>query len=243
MSLSFRCEKIAHLSAKSGSALILDTSDTLALMGCYNASTHTLFETTCPATQKPSESILISIQACLKEAKIPLNEIHTMLIGLGPGSFTGLRVGLATMKGLALGAQVPLYGFCSLEALALSHHAKIIVPTRNAQRGELFAGAFKKNNDALNCIIPVGLYHPEALAAHLNALQDDPVTLLGEAAALLKPYLKASEQFVFTTQQMKTEQALMLKQDEIQKGQYLALEELSPAYLRLSAAEENIKNT
>ena len=241
MSLSFRCEKISRLSAKLGSALTLDTSETLALMSCYNASTNTLFETTCPATQKPSESIIISIEACLKEAKLSLNDIHTMLIGLGPGSFTGLRVGLATMKGLALGAQVPLYGFCSLEALAQSHHAKIVVSIRNAQRGELFAGAFKKKNDALNCILPVGIYHPEALAMHLNTLQDCPVTLLGEAASLLKPYLKIPEQFVFTTQQMKTEEALLLKQDEIQKGQYLELEALSPAYLRLSAAEENIK--
>ena len=245
MTLQFRTEKLTCLSTELDSALVLDTSEMLARIGCYNAATKTLYETTCPATQKPSESILTSIQACLQEAQLPLKEIKAMLVGLGPGSFTGLRVGLATMKGLAMGAQVPLYGFCSLEALALSHQANVIVPVRNAQRGDVFAGAFanKGTSPTLENIIPVGLFRPEDFAAQLDALATQQIALLGESASLLKPHLKNPEQYLFTTTNLNTESALVLKQNDILEERLIELNALSPAYLRLSAAEENIKNT
>ena len=72
-----------------------------------------------------SSSIIPSIEKILKESKINLKDIDAFVVGLGPGSFTSLRVGLATIKGLAFATGKPLVGVPSLDAIALNIFACI----------------------------------------------------------------------------------------------------------------------
>jgi len=73
-----------------------------------------------------------------------LSKVDALAVGLGPGSFTGLRVGLAALKAIAYARHLPLAGISSLRALALSaSESNLVVPTLEARRGELYAAAFE----------------------------------------------------------------------------------------------------
>ena len=75
----------------------------------------------------------------------PLESVDALAAGVGPGSFTGLRVGLAAVKALAYARKLPVLGASSLRALALSARrpGELLVPTLEARRGELYACAVR----------------------------------------------------------------------------------------------------
>ncbi len=75
----------------------------------------------------------------------PLDTVDALAAGVGPGSFTGLRVGLAAVKALAYARRLPIAGASSLRALALAARrpAELLVPTLEARRGELYACAVR----------------------------------------------------------------------------------------------------
>lgn len=94
--------------------------------------------------QRHAETLLPRIEAQLRAASLGLRDLDLIAAGIGPGSFTGLRVGLSTAKGLALAAGIPLRGVPSLHALArgaLCHADRALVAI-DAGRGELFGAAF-----------------------------------------------------------------------------------------------------
>lgn len=124
----------------------------------------------------------------LAEAGIGLEAVDALAGGLGPGSFTGLRTGLATLKGLAYGARRPLVGVSSLAAMALEAVAHVadpnalLVPTLDARREQVYAGFYRR--DASRGVVPVGEdgpIGPDALAEAL-ANAAGPVVVFGQGA-------------------------------------------------------------
>lgn len=98
--------------------------------------------------------LLPRIDTALKEAGVELRDVGLLAIGLGPGSFGGLRVGLATVKGLALATQIPTVGIDSLRALSCAAPSSPLDPSHvlaliDAHRGELYAALYTRNNDTL----------------------------------------------------------------------------------------------
>jgi tRNA threonylcarbamoyladenosine biosynthesis protein TsaB len=92
-----------------------------------------------------STRLVPAIQALLKEARIDLDEIDGIAVSLGPGSFTGLRVGLSAVKGLALAADIPVVGVPTLDALAsnLPFTPYLICPLVDARKGEVYTALYK----------------------------------------------------------------------------------------------------
>jgi tRNA threonylcarbamoyladenosine biosynthesis protein TsaB len=93
-----------------------------------------------------STRLVPAIQALLKEARLGLDEIGCMAVSLGPGSFTGLRVGLSAVKGLALAAERPVVGVPTLDALAanLTFTPYLICPLVDARKGEVYTALYKE---------------------------------------------------------------------------------------------------
>ncbi|MCC6216787.1 MAG: tRNA (adenosine(37)-N6)-threonylcarbamoyltransferase complex dimerization subunit type 1 TsaB [Polyangiaceae bacterium] len=127
------------------------------------------------------------LEGVLAEAGWKRGAIDRVAAGRGPGSFTGLRIGLALAQGIALGLGVPCVGVGSLRAMAAAVPAGVggaRVCCTDARRGELFVAVY----DALGAVrwpaaaLPVG----EARAWIARALGAEPVVLVGEAAALLE---------------------------------------------------------
>lgn len=92
-----------------------------------------------------SAHLLQTIDKILKQAKIKLADLDYLACSVGPGSFTGIRIGLSTMQGLAMALKIPLIGVCSLDALAesaLNHSTKYICSIIPERDDKIYAGIF-----------------------------------------------------------------------------------------------------
>jgi tRNA threonylcarbamoyladenosine biosynthesis protein TsaB len=106
----------------------------------------------------------------------PLERVAALAVGIGPGSFTGLRVGLAAMKSLAYARRLPLAGASSLRALAFGRPG-LVVPTLEARRGELYACALRSDE----LVAAETVLRAEALPAWIAAL-GAPARVVGPGA-------------------------------------------------------------
>ena len=126
-----------------------------------------------------AEIILPLIELLLQQAGCNLGGISGFAISIGPGSFTGLRIGLSTLKGLAYGDSIPVVGISTLIANAarVTNHEGLICSFLNARKNEAYAALFRKEGDALYRIT-------EDAAASAKAVVEQ-VALLGGAAPCL----------------------------------------------------------
>lgn len=110
-----------------------------------------------------------------------VGDLAAVVVGLGPGSFTGLRISLATAKGLCYAAQRPLVGASSLAAMALAAapdvpEGTLLVPCLDARKGEVYAGFFRKQGEGAVAQGPEVDLGPAALLARLA---DEPCEVFG----------------------------------------------------------------
>lgn len=135
-----------------------------------------------------SEALLTLIDECLVHAGLALADLSTIAVGAGPGSFTGLRIGMATVKGLCFAANVPLTPVSSLAALALDCRAQgsteeLVVSVLDARRKEIFVGFFR--DDAKSRLRPQAaerVIAPTALAGLVAEHPGQSVVLCGDGA-------------------------------------------------------------
>ena len=101
--------------------------------------------------RKHSSLLIPKISQMLEENNISLSNIDAFIVGLGPGSFTGLRIGISTVKGFGIAAGKPCIGVPSLDALALNVDEKksIIVPVIDAKRDNLYSAVYERKNNRI----------------------------------------------------------------------------------------------
>jgi tRNA threonylcarbamoyladenosine biosynthesis protein TsaB len=104
-----------------------------------------------------------------------LQDVDGWAVGIGPGSFTGLRIGLATLKGLAYAGRRPLAGVSCLAAMAHGAAASVppgtvLVPLLDAKKGEVYAGFYRSHGGAIEPVQPEAALPPDALVERLRSL-------------------------------------------------------------------------
>ena len=153
-----------------GAILALDTSTdaaSLALVTPEGVHTRDIV-----ARALPSEAVMPALVALLEAHGLGPRQLRALVVGLGPGSFTGLRVGLATLKGLGYAASLPLVGVSSLAMLAAATGPGRVAVVRDARRGSAYFGAYLVDDAAAvrplveDSCVPVG-----ELAARLATLE------------------------------------------------------------------------
>lgn len=141
-----------------------------------------------PSSQ--AEKLFFLIQAVLDQAGISYQQLESIAVTTGPGSFTGVRIGLAAAKGIALAAAIPLIGIGSLEAIALeavlSNNQHPVLATLDARRGQIYAQYFDKEGIATK---PALLLNYADVAAYAG---DAPCIVAGNATPLIAHLLPAS---------------------------------------------------
>jgi tRNA threonylcarbamoyladenosine biosynthesis protein TsaB len=122
-------------STKSGSVAILKDEELLAEATLHRNKTH-------------SERLLPSIKYILKECDLNLNALDALAVTTGPGSFTGLRIGLSTLKGLGWALEKPLLGISTLHALAcnIPYTTQKICPILDARKKEVYTALFSSKD-------------------------------------------------------------------------------------------------
>lgn len=132
--------------------------------------------------------LLGAAEAALQRAGLAWEQVDRIAVGVGPGSFTGLRIGIATARALAQGRGLPLVGVSSLEALALgAGDAELVLAVLDARRGEAFAAAWR--GGAL--VLPAAALSPEALVERVGALGGSPLAV-GDGAVRFRGPLEAA---------------------------------------------------
>lgn len=193
-----------------------------------------------------SQILLELIDEGLRTCDLALADLNTIAIGAGPGSFTGLRIGMATAKGLCFAAGVSMTPVSSLAALALdcaNHHPAdaIYLPVMDARRKEIFAGFFEREGDEFTSLTNERVMAPAQLAAHaLEVAQGRPLILSGDGATKYRELVAPIGQVVDDAPQTPTARSVALLAQHLPPIDVLAT--AAPTYVRLSEAEIKFPN-
>ena len=195
-----------------------------------------------------SESLMPMVDRVMRESQCRLSDLDGIAISIGPGSFTGLRIGLAAAKGLALGAGIPLVALSTLEVLAANVIGcdALICPILDARRNEVYGGLYLMKGFTPENVYPSGAYAPEEFFYAINeqVLMSgaECCIILGDAADV---YWE-SIQRIMGPRGVKAPAHLSLPRacalaslglKKLERGEIEDPLHLSPTYLRLSEAE------
>lgn len=136
-----------------------------------------------------SRPLLRLIDAVCTQADTGLDAIQAMAVTVGPGAFTGLRVGLSTAHGLALAYNKPLIGCTAFEALAtlVSHWQGMICPVVQARKSEVYAAFYRRDGESLSVLHPGCVVAPAALCEQVQ----EPTLFLGSGVMAYRDVWRA----------------------------------------------------
>lgn len=203
----------------------------------------TMAEYTVDFKMTHSQTLLPMIDEMVKLVGIDLNTIDAIAVSGGPGSFTGLRIGSATAKGLGLALNKPLIHVPTLDATAynLFGASGLICPIMDARRNQVYTGVYCYTDHRLDTVWEQDTMSIEALAEGLNCL-DHEVIFLGDGVAVYREKLEAllTIPFSFAPAHVNRQRAAAvgaLAEVYYKEGKIQTAEEHEPEYLRKSQAE------
>jgi tRNA threonylcarbamoyladenosine biosynthesis protein TsaB len=213
-------------SATTASVAVTDGDRLLGEYTLNNGNTH-------------SETLLPMVESLLKFLDLTVRDVALFAVSIGPGSFTGIRIGAATLKGLAFGSNKPCVGVSTLEAMAynLMIPGGLICPVMNARRKQVYTALFREENGTLVRLLPDSALAVEELDK-LLAQYDEPVYLVGDGYDLAKTHL--THQTADTPERLRYQSAASVAVAAIaahQAGLTQTDKDLKPVYLRPCQAE------
>lgn len=185
-----------------------------------------------------SRTLLPMAEDMLKNAELSLDKVDLFAVAQGPGSFTGIRIGVSTVKGLSWAAEKPCVGVSTLEAMAWHGLAAggYVCPVMDARRSQVYNALFKIEDGK-----PVRLCPDRAIALPLLGEEleklPSPVFLVGDGAELTAAFLKEQGlPYVLAPENLRWQSAWGVAMAAMDKEPGDA-HQLLPVYLRLSQAE------
>ncbi len=129
--------------------------------------------------RRHAEALTPAIDFVCRQAQVSLDKVAVLAVDLGPGLFTGLRVGVATAKAMAQALRVPTIGLCSLDLLAfpVRHAKRLIVAVVDARRGEVFRCLYRQVPGGVQRLVPPRLCSPEDLASEIEARREETLVV------------------------------------------------------------------
>ncbi|SHF00366.1 tRNA threonylcarbamoyladenosine biosynthesis protein TsaB [Seinonella peptonophila] len=140
-----------------------------------------------------SVRLMPAVSQLLSELDLSVSNIDQIAVTNGPGSYTGIRIGVTTAKTLSWAARLPLYSASSLTVLAhnAAHFPGLIVPLFDARRSRVYAGVYRRLIDQLEPVIRPQVIHIEQLIKKVVSL-NEPVLFLGEDVEIHRLNIEAS---------------------------------------------------
>jgi len=190
-----------------------------------------------------SELIVPTIERVLSDSGIALEDLTAFAVVTGPGSFTGLRIGLATVKGFAYALNKPIIPVTAMEALAWQHrtYPQLVYPIIDARRQEVFTQAFRSGEsvaEAVNCKV-------SDLVEMLNSLSE-PVLFTGPGVTAHRQQLSEVKHAIFAPDQdlqLRPSSAAALGLERFKQGKTQSWYDVLPYYMRKSSAEYQFNPT
>ncbi len=165
-------------SAKAGSVALLQDEELLAESYQNTGLTH-------------SQTILSMAETMLKSCGYTPQDVQAVAVAAGPGSFTGVRIGVAAAKGFAWGGELPCYGVSTLEAMALNlgAHEGYVLPVMDARRSQVYNALFRVRQGKTERLCPDRAISLEELGQEIKNLSG-PIFLVGDGSLLCYNTLK-----------------------------------------------------
>ena len=189
-----------------------------------------------------SQTLMVMAEDLLKQCGKTVKDLSAVAVAEGPGSFTGVRIGVAAAKGLSWGGKLPCYGVSTLEAMAISLGAYqgYVCPCMDARRSQVYNALFYVNCGELRRIEPDRAIALAELAVELKKCEE-PVFLVGDGAVLCyNTLLKEVPGLVLPPEHRLHQRAVgvaLAAEAMAAAGEAGDAAALSPNYLRLSQAE------
>ena len=189
-----------------------------------------------------SQTLMVMAEDLLKACNLTAGDVEAVAVAAGPGSFTGVRIGVAAAKGYAWGAELPCYGVSTLEAMAcnLGVYQGYVVPAMDARRNQVYTAIFHAEKGVLTRL-------EEDMAISLDELKEkiknlpEAVFLVGDGAVLCyNTLLEEVPGLVLPPEHRMHQRAAgvaLAAQRNADAGDPGNGAELTPNYLRLSQAE------
>ena len=190
-----------------------------------------------------SQTLLPMLDEIAKMTELDLSTIDAIAVAAGPGSFTGLRIGSATAKGLGLALGKPLAAVPTAEALAYNLYdtAGLICPIMDARRNQVYTGIYRFEDHRLTVVRPQWADSITEVLEELNLL-GEPVTFLGDGVPVFRDAIARTltVPYSFAPAHLNRQRAgavAALGSVYIREGKVETAEEHIPEYLRVSQAE------
>ena len=197
-----------------------------------------------------SQNLVPIIEQAQKFAGVELSDIDAFACSIGPGSFTGLRIGIATIKGFALSINKPVLAIPTLLALAYntSNFDGLICSIIDARNDNVYAGIYRNDEDSLVLAEDYISDNIEILIEHLKNY-DDNIVFIGDGVSvykdlLLKKLQSDSLNIAFAPEHLNCQYALSVARaayDKATNNEYDDYNSLSPLYLKKSQADRELE--
>ncbi|BDF67345.1 tRNA (adenosine(37)-N6)-threonylcarbamoyltransferase complex dimerization subunit type 1 TsaB [Oscillospiraceae bacterium] len=189
-----------------------------------------------------SKTLLPMAEELLKHCGVSLGDVDVVAVAAGPGSFTGLRIGVSAAKGLAWALDKPCAKVSTLEAMAwnLAALPGQICPVMDARRSQVYNARFSSDGEAIRRLAPDRAIGLEELAAELET-EGQPQILVGDGAQLCyNDFIKRGQKVRMVPPNLRFQNAWGVARaalDQAREGRLIPASELTPDYHRLSQAE------
>ena len=239
--------------------LALDSTAQVGSVALCEGDGHLLAECTLNTGNTHSETLLPTVEFLLKSCGVTVDDIDLFACTAGPGSFTGVRIGAATVKGLAFGKGKPCVGVSTLAALATNARAfeGIICPCMNARRQQVYNALFESKDGKLTRLCEDRALAIEDLLKEVSEYAPEKrIYLVGDGAELVMDFDEFGEQFpvldgcmILLGERLRNQSGYsvaLVALEAYRNGNVCTDTELAPVYLRPSQAErmrmEKLKN-
>ncbi|MBR6510169.1 MAG: tRNA (adenosine(37)-N6)-threonylcarbamoyltransferase complex dimerization subunit type 1 TsaB [Clostridia bacterium] len=196
-----------------------------------------------------SQTLIPMVEALLKSANVKLSEIEGFAVSAGPGSFTGIRIGISAIKGLAQAKKIPCASVSTLEAIAYNFIDTdcIVCAVMDARCNQVYNALFKVKNGEIERLCPDRALMCDELSNELSNLLNEEnlkVFIAGDGTDVFYPFAENIKNVIKSFESRRYQSAIGVSLASIKdfdKGNTISPEKLLPIYLRLPQAERELK--
>ncbi len=196
-----------------------------------------------------SQTLMPMVENTLKAAKLNIGDIEGLAISNGPGSFTGIRIGISALKGLAAPKNLPCVAVSTLHAMAMNYSDTdcIVCAVMDARCNQVYNALFDIENDTVTRLCDDRALMCNELAEEIKKLSqnwDKCVIIVGDGANIFYPYVEMLENVRLSAPSRRFQNAVgvgAVAEENFKEGETISSGELLPFYLRLPQAERELK--
>ena len=199
------------------------------------------------------KDILFLADGCLKSEGLRPTSLDAVAASIGPGSFTGIRIGVSTARGLAEMLHIPCIAVSSLEGMAVladehvNEKVRFFAPIINARRGQLYGALYERTKVGYKAVLSEKQYMIDKFMETLQKLgiKDSEVVFVGDGIDAYESEITGSGAYLLADNEWRYQEAASVARLALQKyerGEVVSCDELIPNYMRKSEAEMRLES-